>query len=59
METARLNVGTRERIAQRRSCEAMVADLEVADLEVVAMENIAITAIPKAMLKITVATRLG
>ncbi len=48
METARLDVGTRERIVQRRSREAILADLEV-DLEVVAMENIVNTVMPKAM----------
>ncbi len=52
METARLDVGTRERITQRRSLEAMVVDLD-ADLEAVAMENITITAIPKAMARIS------
>ena len=48
VETARLDVGTRERTAQRGRLEAMVADLE-ADLEVVVMENIVTTAIPRAM----------
>ncbi len=48
VETARLNVGTRERTVQRRKLEAMVADLEV-DLEEVAMENIVTTARPLAM----------
>ncbi len=46
--TARLDVGTRERIAQRERLEAMVADLE-ADLEEVAMENIVTTTRPLAM----------
>ncbi len=48
VETARLNVGIRERITQRVKLEAMVVDLE-ADLEEVVMENIVTTAKPKAM----------
>ena len=48
VETARLNVDTRERTVQRRKLVTMVADLEVK-----AMENIAITARPRAM------TRMG
>ncbi len=44
VETTRLDVGTRERTAQRRCPEAMVADLEE-----VAVENNVTTAIPRAI----------
>ncbi len=53
VETARLDMGTSKRIAGRKRLEAMVADLEVE-----AMGNIAITARPKATIRMGVGSSI-